>query len=195
MTSPATRRQPEQGQPATRKPAIDPSNTPQKENTMHATATTIRHARKPLLLSVLGLIAISFATLAQAMVLTSAPSIYNPQFEFGLSGGVRDAYALYRWDSFGNACRGFIHTSPDHLIRLRYSLPSLTIEVETHRYAADATLVVIHRETGTVYCDDDSAGGLDPMLSYWNWPAGTYEVFVGSYWRSDYHDYTLFVYQ
>lgn len=171
--------------------ATDAQIIEEKEMTnTRAPAKTARHLRRVAL--AIAALVIGATASAQMMHINFAPSAYDPYVEFGLSGGQRDAAREIGYDWFGNLCTGYIFHSPDHVIRLSHSQPSLTVEVESFE---DTTLVIFHRETGMVFCDDDSGYGHDAEVSLFNWPAGTYEVFVGSYWYGDYWDYALYVYE
>jgi hypothetical protein len=99
------------------------------------------------------------------------------------SGGSIDAETL------SSECRGYIANAPD--VRLIYEssigeLP-LIIKVESD---ADTTLVV-NAPNGSWYCDDDTGGGLNPLMRFVDPEGGRYEIWVGTYSDSNLEDATL----
>lgn len=99
------------------------------------------------------------------------------------SGGSIDAETL------SGECRGFIANAPD--VRLHYESGSgvlpLIIKVESD---ADTTLVV-NAPNGSWYCDDDTGGGLNPLMRFDDPDGGRYEIWVGTYSDSTLQDATL----
>ncbi len=99
------------------------------------------------------------------------------------SGGSIDAETL------SSQCRGFIANAPD--VRLHYESGSgvlpLIIKVESD---ADTTLVV-NAPNGSWYCDDDTGGGLNPLMRFEDPDGGRYEIWVGTYSDSTLQDATL----
>ncbi len=94
----------------------------------------------------------------------------DPAFQDVVAGGRTDASAI-------SGCRGMIATNPD--VRIIYSSGQypLTIWAES---SIDTTLV-INAPDGTWYCDDDSAGNLNPALRFARPQSGRYEIWVGTY--------------
>lgn len=96
----------------------------------------------------------------------------------GISGGSDSA------DRFGEACRGYIHSEPEHLLTLT-SARTLSLRVESE---ADTTLVL--RGPAGTFCDDDGGGDLNPSIDAHLVP-GEYQVHVGDF--GDYERYTLYI--
>ncbi|MDQ3032768.1 MAG: hypothetical protein M3Y87_10150 [Myxococcota bacterium] len=93
----------------------------------------------------------------------------DPHELAGVAGGATPA------SSFGESCRGYVGTEPDHLLQLGGDFPALTITADA---TSDLTMVV-QRPDGTYACNDDFRG-LDPGISGAH-PAGTYRVWIGTY--------------
>lgn len=73
-----------------------------------------------------------------------------------------------------SGCYGFVTSAPD--VEINYTGGS-----DLYLYFlsdSDATLIV-NDPYGNWYCDDDSAGGFDPMVVFRNAEGGTYDVWVG----------------
>lgn len=92
-------------------------------------------------------------------------------------------------DAGDRICAGFITNAP--LMRVDYtttrgSMP-LIIGVES---IADTTLFVIDPD-GTLYCDDDSGVGLNPMLEFIRPKSGIYDIWVGTYDNSTINSATI----
>ena len=81
----------------------------------------------------------------------------------------------------GPGCVGHAMAVPDHI--LRYSEPGALLRFYVRANGGDATLVV-HTPEGRWLCDDDSGLGSDPMIDLESPPAGSYDIWVGSY-RAD----------
>jgi hypothetical protein len=114
--------------------------------------------------------------------LTLAPG-FSPDAELsGTSGGGTSAVALGATPS--GACTGFIGDAPNHVLYLTGDFDALSIRVSA---GGDTTLVV--RGGAFLRCNDDSVG-LDPAVTG-EFPAGTYQIFVGSYRYGEYHPYRI----
>ncbi|MFN3686740.1 hypothetical protein [Salinarimonas sp.] len=87
------------------------------------------------------------------------------------AGGSRDASTL------GSACSGSIADAPD--VRINYRAGDFPLSF-TVRSRVDTTLVV-NDPNGRWYCDDDSAGDLDPMLRFEKPLSGQYDVWIGHF--------------
>ncbi|MGP9819020.1 hypothetical protein ACTZWW_03305 [Salinarimonas sp. NSM] len=87
------------------------------------------------------------------------------------AGGQRNAGAL------GSGCAGSIANSPD--VRLHYQSGSFPLSFRV-RSGSDTTLV-INDPSGRWYCDDDGAGGLDPLVRFDSPQSGQYDVWIGHY--------------
>jgi hypothetical protein len=93
-----------------------------------------------------------------------------------LAAGPVDASTLPLTDPTGTPCRGYINPgSPD--INLSYTGGSF-LRIGA-RSEIDTTLIVMMPD-GTVRCSDDSYG-FNPAIDFNNAPAGTYQVWTGTY--------------
>jgi hypothetical protein len=109
-----------------------------------------------------------------------APSPYTTAITSG--GPVNAGY-------LGGICGGFMTAAPDFRIQWAGATAQLRLAFQS---AGDTTLVV-RDPGGTFYCDDDSAGGLNPLVQIGSPAAGTYNVWVGSFASGDFHSGTLSV--
>jgi len=95
-------------------------------------------------------------------------------------------------DSQGRVCAGFADTNPDHLLILDQDLDTLTLQVNSG--GNDTTLLVIGPDNRTIRCGEDtSRRNPDARIQDRNWPAGTYQVWVGAHNQGQRHNYTLIV--
>ena len=85
------------------------------------------------------------------------------------------------------ACRGWVSTSPDHVIDVPNGISNLRFVVDA---PADTTLLVM-RPNGRIHCDDDGGQGRNPMLQLRNIGRGVVRVWVGSYQRGQGGNYRL----
>ena len=97
------------------------------------------------------------------------------------SGGTNDAAKV------SPECAGFIATSPD--VRLNFQAGSLPLYISAA--AQSDTTLVVNAPDGNWYCDDDSGGGFDPLLSFNRPLSGRYEIWVGTYGESNTYPATL----
>lgn len=81
------------------------------------------------------------------------------------------------------ACRGYVTEAPD--FELRFEPGGLDLFISA-RSDSDTTLVV-NGPDGRWACDDDSAGDLNPGIRFENPRAGTYDIWVGTYWSGEGH--------
>lgn len=77
----------------------------------------------------------------------------------------------------GGECVGMIANAPD--IRLTYSPDELPLNIRVS--SKEDTTLVINGPDGSWYCDDDSGGGENPMISFTDPEEGVYEIWVGTY--------------
>ena len=88
------------------------------------------------------------------------------------AGGSVDAHAV------GEACSGFVTTSPDY--KLTYTAGSLPLIISVA--AATDTTLVINGPDGQWYCDDDGGvNGSNPSVRFNNPGSGRYDIYVGTY--------------
>jgi hypothetical protein len=95
----------------------------------------------------------------------------DPQRIEVVSGGALTA------DDLGSGCGGFIAEVPD--VRVNYTSGDYPL-IFSVTSKADTTLA-INAPDGSWYCDDDAAGGLNPMYQFGSPQSGAYDVFIGSY--------------
>jgi hypothetical protein len=103
----------------------------------------------------------------------------DPRRVTGTAGGPIDASAV------DSSCRGYVSAAPQHVLTLTTAMPFLRVYVQSR---SDTTLVV-RRPDGTFSCADDSYG-LNPSVEG-AFPAGTYQVWVGSYLANSTAPYRL----
>ena len=85
-----------------------------------------------------------------------------------------------------NGCRGWVSTRPDYRIRWTGQAESLGFQFEASESAAgnNDTTLTVRTPDGQVFCDDDSAGGMDPMIIINDPNAGDYAVWAGTHVES-----------
>lgn len=103
-----------------------------------------------------------------------------------VSGGAREAASQFGTDMRGNRCQGSVATTPDHQMTLNDSFSYL--QLWTH--ADGDTTLIVDGPGKFLLCDDDGGRGLNEHIEYTNWPAGDYQIYVGSY-SDDYLNYQL----
>lgn len=92
-----------------------------------------------------------------------------------MAGGSIDVY-----EAVGDNCRGFASTAPDY--DLTYEAGSLDLYISASS-DGDATIVV-NAPDGSWWCDDDSAGDLNPGVRFDAPESGRYDIWVGTYGES-----------
>ncbi|MEP3074472.1 hypothetical protein [Maricaulis sp.] len=80
-------------------------------------------------------------------------------------------------EAVGQNCRGYATTAPD--FDITYDADNLDLYISATS-DGDATLVV-NAPDGTWWCDDDSAGSLNPGIRFDNPQDGRYDIWVGTY--------------
>ena len=83
-------------------------------------------------------------------------------------------------------CLGYIDSLPNHVITLEVFFADLLVRVDSEE---DTTLIV--QGPGGIWCSDD-AQGHNPVIGG-QWQAGTYQIWVGSYFQEQSADYTLLI--
>lgn len=88
-------------------------------------------------------------------------------------------------------CPGYVGTHPDHIMELSDDFDYLRLFVDS---AGEDTTLILHRpSTGETFCDDDGYGNLQPQIVMDYITAGTWHIYVGSYWADELHTYDLHV--
>lgn len=100
----------------------------------------------------------------------------------GVGGGPQSGASL----GFPDACPGWFDAEPQHTVVLSSDEPYLRIEVPSD---GDATLAIVSPD-GSVWCDDDSAGNQVPRLEGF-FPAGVYQIYIGTFSRGTRSRYEL----
>lgn len=90
-----------------------------------------------------------------------------------VSGGNLDARSM----GLGPGCLGNVTRQPDFILNYQNAAGFLRFFAES---SGDVTLIVNDAQ-GNWHCNDDSNGGLNPMVDIRNPPSGQYDVWVGSY--------------
>lgn len=78
----------------------------------------------------------------------------------------------------GPGCVGHAMARPDFIVR--YSDPGARLRFDVRANGGDTTLV-LHTPDGRWLCDDDSGRGSNPRIELSDPPAGSYDIWVGSY--------------
>ncbi|MCW6037577.1 hypothetical protein K4A83_15020 [Spirulina subsalsa FACHB-351] len=103
----------------------------------------------------------------------------------GISGGELPARSVSnRPETPTGPCVGFVDQQPDHIVTLTDYFDFLNIRVKS---SGDTTLVI--QGPGGVWCNDDAFED-DPAIAG-EWLAGTYQIWVGSYERNEFHPYIM----
>ncbi len=123
----------------------------------------------------------TFGSVALTSGFTPAP--YTVQIT---SGGSVDVSAAVGSVCTGSAS-GYAASAPD--FRLQYTAGQYRLRV-FFAGSGDTTLV-INAPDGHWYCDDDTGGNLQPMLTFDNPMSGQYDIWVGSYSATDFIPGTL----
>ncbi|MEA1940654.1 MAG: hypothetical protein U9P68_00250 [Pseudomonadota bacterium] len=79
------------------------------------------------------------------------------------------------------SCRGYVTEAPDFELQFEPGALDLFISALSE---ADTTLV-INDPAGNWVCNDDGAGGLNPGIRFETPRAGTYDIWVGTYWSGE----------
>jgi hypothetical protein len=77
----------------------------------------------------------------------------------------------------GGNCRGMIARAPD--FSLNYSATTWTLYISA--ISSTDTTIVVNAPNGQWYCDDDSAGNLNPVVTFTNPQSGRYDIWIGTY--------------
>lgn len=108
----------------------------------------------------------------------------------GETGGSYSLPSIANKDNAGNACLGYGYSSPSHVMVLQQNFANLNLALKS---GGDTTIVVRGPNPQTVRCGDDTGSSKDASVQGPNWPAGTYEIWVGSIEAGQRLDYTLTV--
>ncbi len=105
----------------------------------------------------------------------------------GISGGTIWARELAaRKETETGPCVGFADEQPDHVLTLTNFFNYLSLQVDS---PADTTIIV--RGPGGTWCNDDVINqGKNPGI-FGQWQAGTYQIWVGSFNKNQYHPYRI----
>ena len=123
-------------------------------------------------------------TQAQAQTLIQIQPGFTPQPL--LAVGSNDGTFVNALDFGGDQCRGMLRPEPQHRIVVTADIPMLFIAARGQ--GTDPTLV-IRTPSGQSLCNDDTEGR-DPLVSG-PFPAGTYQVYVGSWGNAPQGPYRL----
>lgn len=109
----------------------------------------------------------------------------DPMNVRGMSGGsVSGSEVAGRTETFTGPCTGFVDEAPDHNLELTSKFDYLKLQVQSPE---DVTIIV--QGPGGTWCNDD-LDGKNPGISG-EWLPGNYQIWVGSYNKSQYYPYTL----
>lgn len=130
----------------------------------------------------LGAALLACAATASAQDTSGSGTYGTLQLNAGFSGDPRTVQlsaggSVDAAQTIGGRCLGMIANNPDYT--LDYSAGDFPLYV-----SADAdvdTTLVVYAPDGFYYCDDDSAGELDPGVYLPKPPAGRYQIWVGTF--------------
>ncbi len=104
---------------------------------------------------------------------------FNRTAKNGFTGGTHSFTEQFNRDREGNLCVGYGDITPDYILTIAEDLPQLTLEVDSG--GNDTTIVIQDRDRNIIYCGDDFNNSPDARLNYDNFPAGTYQIWIGSF--------------
>jgi hypothetical protein len=111
----------------------------------------------------------------------------NPVELAGQSGGQFPANRVIAQERTPTGlCLGYIDSLPNHVMTLKAFFDYLSVRVDSEQ---DTTLIV--QGPGGIWCSDDDRGH-NPGIEG-QWQAGTYQIWVGSYFQEQSNDYTLLI--
>lgn len=90
-----------------------------------------------------------------------------------VSGGSLDARSM----GLGPGCVGNVTRQPDYILNYRDAASFLRF----YAVSGGDTTLIVNDANGRWHCNDDSNGGLNPMVDIANPPSGQYDIWVGSY--------------
>lgn len=109
----------------------------------------------------------------------------NPVELRGIGGGSVAVKAVAgQSETQTGMCNGFVDTEPDHTVVLKTFFSYLSLKVQSPQ---DTTLVI--KGPGGIWCNDDHEGK-NPGIAG-EWLAGTYQIWIGSYDKTNYVPYIL----
>jgi len=103
-------------------------------------------------------------------IVLGAGFVPDPHIERGTAGGPRDAHAVHP------ACTGWTSEVPSHVLRAPVAFTSLRVLA----HATDDISLVVQKPDHSYLCNDDAHGaGTDPEIEGF-FPAGDYNLWVGT---------------
>lgn len=108
----------------------------------------------------------------------------TPIIMAGTAGGTVDAATMGGTTTYGYGCIGMMPATPQHVIEVTAPISHLRIVVDTFIAGpggSNDTTLYVRIPGGTVWCDDDGGGELQPMVEGAVTVPGRVEVFVGGY--------------
>lgn len=106
----------------------------------------------------------------------------------GQTAGEENLAQLSARDRRRKVCLGFAAPEPNHVLVLPNDQPRLQVAVDSD--GSDTTLLI--RGPRGIDCNDNARRDRrDAAVTDSNWPAGRYEIWVGSFNRGDRLNYTL----
>ncbi|OLP19428.1 hypothetical protein BST81_06285 [Leptolyngbya sp. 'hensonii'] len=122
----------------------------------------------------------------ESITLTIGPRLSPDPTELrGVGGGTVPAPEVAgRSETTNGPCVGFVGTKPSHTLILTSFLNYLSLQVQAPE---DTTLVI--KGPGGTWCNDDFRGK-NPGIAG-QWLPGTYQIWIGSYSKTNLHPYIL----
>jgi hypothetical protein len=107
----------------------------------------------------------------------------TPIIMAGTAGGTVDAATMGGTTPYGTGCIGMMPATPQHVLEVTAPMTHFRIVVDTFTMGvggSNDTTLYVRVPGGSVWCDDDGGGELQPMVEG-SVMAGRVEVFVGGY--------------
>lgn len=114
----------------------------------------------------------------------------DPHFIYATGGGPLDVAA-----ALGSVCQGtaigYVSSKPTY--HINYTAGDYPLTIFNYSLDDGDTTLVVRAPDGTWYCDDDSAGLMQPAVTFNNPQSGEYYAWVGSYTTDVYDEGVLLV--
>lgn len=91
-------------------------------------------------------------------------------------------------DQAGNECLGFSSLSPNHRLTLQTPVQNLVLSVNSGQ---EDTTIAVKGPNGFLLCGDDSVGAASARVTSNLWPAGVYQIWVGTFKAGSRANYRL----
>lgn len=104
------------------------------------------------------------------------------------SSGIPSAVLNQFRDQAGNECLGFSSLNPNHRLTLQTPVENLVLSVNSGQ---EDTTIAVRGPNGFLLCGDDSVGDASARVTTNLWPAGVYQIWVGTFRAGNRINYRL----